>query len=335
VPRTPTRRTATRSTRKPTRATAGSSAAPPIALVTVPADDMAPDGFDDFRIREDLANSYRRVLARAHALGGMITSSGALRDLHEPATPGRSRTSLHYTGRAIDLYIQSGTRTAKDPYLVVASQAGTTPMWTIFCESRDPKPEDDLFDASLIQEGRIECAIWKKGTGLATIERTARFFSLTQLLMDEGWKPISARSDWKTNYLSCEWWHFQNESGLKLGVSSFGDELLKVWPRALVEASGLATNAIWRGRSFQIPSSGTPPVVGPGASAPSSADKIRFVQIALNSLNGEALTVDGKLGPKTTAAIKRFQELRGLPATGTLDVATEAALHEAVQPVNQ
>jgi hypothetical protein len=342
-----TGRTAKRPTRKPARATPRATARatgratatptaadplkPPVALVNVAADASPPDGFRDFRIRDDLAASYRAVLARVHALGGVITSSGALRDLHEPATPGRSRTSLHYTGRAIDLHIESGARRATNPYLVTASTAGTTPVWTIFCESRTPKPEDALFDASLITEGTLECVIWKKGIGITTIQRTARYFSLTQLFLDQGWKPISARSDWKTNYLSCEWWHFQNETGLKLGVSRFGDELLKIWPRALVEASGLAVDAVWVGRSFQVRAGGAAPAV-PSAAAPPTADKIRFVQMALNTLNREALDVDGNMGRLTRAAIVRFQEQHGLPPTGLVDAATESAIHNAVQP---
>lgn len=331
--RTATRRTAKRATVTRAGLADRDPSAPPIRLVNVSADAFAPDGYHDFRMRDDLSASYRRVLARARALGGMVTSSGALRDLHEPATPGRSRTSLHYTGRGIDLYIESGARKATDPYLVVASLAGTTPTWTVFCESRAPHPEDENFDASLITDGTLDCAIWKKGIGLTTLQRTTRYFSLTQLFIDEGWKPIPARSDWKTNYLSCEWWHFQNEAGLKLGVSTFGEELLKIWPRALVQASGLAVDAVWRGRSFQVASTSTPaPAPAP---APVNVDKIRWVQTALNGIAGEVLGVDGKAGPKTTAAIKRFQEHHGLAATGVLDAATESALHKAVQPVGR
>jgi putative peptidoglycan binding protein len=335
MPRTRTRRptSAKRSPRKVARAAAPGSDAPHIALVNVPADGLEPDGFHDFRVRGDLAPSYQRVRARVRALGGVITSSGALRDLHEPATPGRSRTSLHYTGRAIDLYIESGARTSRDPYLVVASQAGTTPTWTIYCESRDPHPDDESYNASLIEERTLDCAIWKKGVGLDTIKRTARVFNLTQLFMDEGWKPISARSDWKTNYLSCEWWHFQNESGLRLGVSLFGDDLLKVWPRPLVESSGLALDAVWRGRYFQIPSGAGTPAPGPPPSP--STDTTRFIQTALNSVDRESLDVDGKFGSNTRDALKRFQEHSGLPVTGLYDAATEAALHDAVQPVNR
>lgn len=51
--------------------------------------------------------------------------------------------------------------------------------------------------------------------------------------------------------------------------------------------------------------------------------RVRAVQRALNSLgltdaNGKALAVDGKLGPRTTAAIKRWQRKNGLKPDGII-----------------
>jgi peptidoglycan hydrolase-like protein with peptidoglycan-binding domain len=56
--------------------------------------------------------------------------------------------------------------------------------------------------------------------------------------------------------------------------------------------------------------------------------RIEKVQQSLNS-NGAALTVDGKWGPKTTAAVKDFQKAHGLKATGHLDKSTRAQLLKA------
>ena len=39
------------------------------------------------------------------------------------------------------------------------------------------------------------------------------------------------------------------------------------------------------------------------------------------------LTADGKMGPKTIAAIKSFQKSHGLKATGKLDTKTKSALN--------
>jgi peptidoglycan hydrolase-like protein with peptidoglycan-binding domain len=43
--------------------------------------------------------------------------------------------------------------------------------------------------------------------------------------------------------------------------------------------------------------------------------------------NGANLTADGKMGPKTVAAIKSFQKSHGLKATGKLDAKTKKALN--------
>ena len=44
---------------------------------------------------------------------------------------------------------------------------------------------------------------------------------------------------------------------------------------------------------------------------------------------GYAVTADGSFGPGTKAAVIQFQTTRGLPATGTVDAATWAALDKA------
>jgi peptidoglycan hydrolase-like protein with peptidoglycan-binding domain len=52
---------------------------------------------------------------------------------------------------------------------------------------------------------------------------------------------------------------------------------------------------------------------------------VKSAQDALNK-NGASLTVDGKSGPKTKAAIMSFQKDHGLKANGKLDKATKKAL---------
>lgn len=52
---------------------------------------------------------------------------------------------------------------------------------------------------------------------------------------------------------------------------------------------------------------------------------VKGMQEALNK-QGAKLAVDGKMGPKTRAALKSFQQAHGLKATGKLDKATRAAL---------
>lgn len=57
----------------------------------------------------------------------------------------------------------------------------------------------------------------------------------------------------------------------------------------------------------------------------SASASVKSAQEALNR-NGASLTADGKMGPKTTAAIKSFQKSHGLKVTGKLDAKTKKAL---------
>jgi peptidoglycan hydrolase-like protein with peptidoglycan-binding domain len=52
---------------------------------------------------------------------------------------------------------------------------------------------------------------------------------------------------------------------------------------------------------------------------------IESIQTALNT-NGAKLTVDGRMGPKTAAALREFQHHHNLKATGRPDRATLQAL---------
>ncbi len=78
------------------------------------------------------------------------------------------------------------------------------------------------------------------------------------------------------------------------------------------------------------------PAPAPAVSAPAPApakpmgkmthkQHVEALQTALNG-KGAALTVDGKAGPKTAAALKAFQKSAGLKATGRTDPKTMAAL---------
>jgi len=230
-------------------ATRGGSAAASgsVGVVKVPADRFG-DGYEFFRVRADLAASYNALRERVLAAGGVITSSGGRRAVTEPATPGRSKTSLHYTGRAIDLAVSSGMQPGKTPYIVVRD-GGTDerPLWKLYCEvNSDDVPAETREWPALV---------WKKGKGAVVVPRQARAICLTDLFEAEGWRRIPARAGWQTTYMCCEWWHFQNESGLVSGQSRFGDELRKAWPAQAVAASGLALDAVWARQSFVAPNS--------------------------------------------------------------------------------
>jgi peptidoglycan hydrolase-like protein with peptidoglycan-binding domain len=62
-------------------------------------------------------------------------------------------------------------------------------------------------------------------------------------------------------------------------------------------------------------------------SASNSGDgTVRKAQVALNGRGYNVGAVDGRWGPNTESAVRRFQEKNGLTATGTLDSSTLSAL---------
>jgi hypothetical protein len=223
-----------------------------LGLATVPADKYK-NGFGALQIRSDLKDYYLGAYNKVKALGGILTSSGSLRALNAQVTSGRSRTSLHYTGRAFDLFVYTGMQGPQDRYLV-ARDGGTdaAPEWKLYCTSVVPSTADPDYDESLIQTGTLEYAMWRKNTGYATAQRTETYFCLSDVLASFGWMRIPSRPLWKTDYMSVEWWHFQHHEGLVEGVSTLGEELFKIWPASAVKASGLALNAVWRGRGFAL-----------------------------------------------------------------------------------
>jgi peptidoglycan hydrolase-like protein with peptidoglycan-binding domain len=59
---------------------------------------------------------------------------------------------------------------------------------------------------------------------------------------------------------------------------------------------------------------------------------VRDAQIALRDAGYEPGSIDGKMGPRTRAAIRQFQTSRGLPQTGTLDETTQHQLFATYRP---
>lgn len=62
------------------------------------------------------------------------------------------------------------------------------------------------------------------------------------------------------------------------------------------------------------------------ASVPGNNAQVSQVQQALIDQGFDIGTVDGQMGPKTKAALKQFQQQKGLQASGKLDQQTLAAL---------
>lgn len=62
------------------------------------------------------------------------------------------------------------------------------------------------------------------------------------------------------------------------------------------------------------------------------AYSVQWLQQSLNKLINAGLTVDGKYGAGTQAAVKKFQEANGLTADGWSGIQTTAAIINALGP---
>lgn len=187
------------------------------------------EGYNSFRLREDAADYYEGLLNEMHSYGGVITSSGSLRSLSANVSAGRSSKSMHYTGIAFDLYIQSGMKNPKiDPFIV--TQDGS--KFRVYC--RASRGEDKVLEAIKWRGGRI------------TTETTeARVIDFTEMAANYGFKNIGPRSCFPKNYLCAEWWHFQNEWVVTPFFSQFGIEVLKL---NSISLSQLHRSSLWQNR---------------------------------------------------------------------------------------
>ena len=182
--------------------------------VRVPADKYR-DGYDRFFLRQDVADAYMRVREVVAEAGGILTSSGARRSLNANVGAARSATSFHYTGRALDLNVGSGMENrTRDPF-VIASDGDR--HWRVFARAEGGEPmEIEALTYGSRKSGRVS---------------SGRFIDLTALFESQGFQRIRARRSFFSggSWLGAEWWHFQYEQGLEKGISTFGDELLKVF----------------------------------------------------------------------------------------------------------
>lgn len=195
-----------------------------LPLQREPADRYG-DGYDRVNLRADVANAYRSVYDIVAAHGGMMTSSGGIRSLGARVTPGRSRTSMHYLGRAFDLFVYSGMIAADDaPYTVTETDEPRRYRVYAWCDAANAT------ETRLHQDMTLDRVVtYDKRDG--SLQRSGVFLDLTTLLEEYGFKPIRARQRFRSggNLMGAEWWHFQYEKGLIRGVSTFGQELRRLY----------------------------------------------------------------------------------------------------------
>ena len=196
--------------------------------------DAWKQGYDGFHLRNDVARVYNKIRQEVTQRGAILTSSGGLRSLDAAAGAGRSATSFHYTGRALDLFIYSGMVDPKtDPYVVVRERARVYRVY-----ARCSADQADVSELSQVMT-------YHKRDG--SLSASGSFIDLTAIFERHGFARIPARSNFESggNQLGAEWWHFQCERGLTRGQSTFGEELL-----AMYSEKTLAPSAPWEYRNY-------------------------------------------------------------------------------------
>ncbi len=209
-------------------------------VVSGPAD-VYGEGYGRVRLRSDVMAAFRSVSDEVHRQGGLLTSSGGIRALSADVSANRSATSLHYSGRAHDLYIWGGmTDPDRDPYVV---QRLGDRRYRVYARCRATRAAEGSLPASTTIDQIVTYQSRTKG-----ISVTDHFVDLTALFESNGFRPIRARQGFepgKSGPLGAEWWHFQWEAGLIAGVSTFGSELRKIYSEATLKSS-----APWKYRDY-------------------------------------------------------------------------------------
>ena len=188
-------------------------------------------GYKGMRLRSDVASKYNELREAVLALGGIITTAGGKRSLKGKVTASRSKTSMHYVGRAFDLAIPTGMSNINtDPYLIERSGDRS---WTVWCRTENPCVPEVEIDA---------CYMYRKNrrTVLESKKIKVRAFNFTEMANVHGFFGIPGRRSFFAggSAMGAEWWHFSWRTGLVKGETTFGEELLKVYTRD--EVSGLA-----------------------------------------------------------------------------------------------
>ena len=211
------------------------SAATPVPermqLRRVEADKYA-EGYTGLYLRCDAADAYSAVRSDLAEKGGVLTTSGGIRELTQGGGPNRSMLSFHYLGLALDLYIYSGMVDPKtDPYVVALDESDPEKrhfrVWV--------RCTPDKVEARKIS--RI--VTYSKRDG-SHPDVEGPFLDLTGMFMEQGFARIAPRPAFFAGKsdLAAEWWHFQYEKPLFPHVSTFGGELLRIYSRSQVEGTG-------------------------------------------------------------------------------------------------
>lgn len=191
-----------------------------LAFTRLPAD-WHGGGYKHTSLRSDVSDQYLSLYREVHNKGGKVTSSGGVRKLSSTAKFGRIQKSLHYIGRAFDLYVYSGGwRPGDDAYVLQLDPH--TRLWTVWARSYNGTQEEKELTIKTFKrkkDGKIE---------LRDSVIRGRFFNFTELAKSHGFTPIPAGKSFIKDgykYANAEWWHFEDRRNLL----TFKQELLRTY----------------------------------------------------------------------------------------------------------
>ena len=163
-------------------------------------------------LREDAAAIWDQLITDAAAAGMTLADpyGNTQRNITTSGTPGSSKKSFHYSGRAVD--INQGFAGGKDQrYYVEKETVGTDTFWRIWCRLADQTAKDGVeftkgqkqfFSFWDEKEHDIKAGRYKDLN--AFVEATGKF---ERIKAQSGWD--DTKNDKTTRNKKTEWWHFQ------------------------------------------------------------------------------------------------------------------------------
>jgi hypothetical protein len=188
-------------------------------------------GYSSLTVRKSTSVKLELVMDEIYGVGGILTSSGGKRPLTAAVGTNRSKTSLHYTGRALDLYLWSGMINPEEDPFVIEMDDEDRMLWRVYAACDD----GPLTQVTAWTYNREQVAIRRK------------LVDITKIFHKHGFSRIPARRSFFSGGSrgAAEWWHFQDIEGLVHKQTTFAEELAKVWP-----LSALVESPVWRYRDY-------------------------------------------------------------------------------------
>ena len=182
---------------------------------------------DGGRLREDVAALWKTAMENVVKKGGLIIPDGAAtKDFYSDTTRnpgagftntgGNSKTSLHYTGRAVDLSMApNGGKNQR--WWVAKEPVSGKVFWRIWCKTT---LQDGTQGVKIAKQTKKHYEFYHNG-GEKWIPE-AYYLDLTDSFKSDQFERIPAQTGWESVAKKEEWWHFHFTKDLQ---ATFLDEM--------------------------------------------------------------------------------------------------------------